>query len=48
MNKYTDMQKDQYKTDIIKVGLVQFKSYIRSTSPGDVHPNWIYFNAIKQ
>lgn len=36
------------ESDIAKVGLTQFKSYIRATGPGDGHPNWIFFNAVKQ
>lgn len=38
----------QLETDLSKVGFSNFKAYIRPTGPGDAHPNWIFFNAVKQ
>jgi len=39
---------DQIKTDLEKIGFVDFNYTITSTGPGDCHPNWIFFSAIKK
>lgn len=38
---------EQINQDLIKIGFKEFKYIIGKVGPGDVHPNWIYFNAIK-
>ena len=38
----------ELELDLTKVGFTEFKAYIRPTGPGDAHPNWIFFNAVKQ
>jgi SAM-dependent methyltransferase len=37
----------EIQTDLEEIGFVQFEHWIRPVGPGDVHPNWIYFTAIK-
>ncbi len=36
---------NQLKTDLEKVGFVNFRYVIRPVGPGDSHPNWIFFQA---
>ena len=38
----------ELESDLTKAGFTQIKTYIRPTGPGDAHPNWIFFNAVKQ
>jgi SAM-dependent methyltransferase len=38
---------DELKSDLEKVGFVDFDYDIRPTGPGDSHSNWIYFRARK-
>ena len=37
----------QLSTDLEDCGFIQFKYWIRPTGPGDIHPNWIYFQALR-
>jgi len=37
----------QLEQDLIKIGFHSFEYVIDTTGPGDRHPNWIYFSAIK-
>jgi hypothetical protein len=34
--------------DLLECGFVNFKFYIRPVGPGDVHSQWIFFNAQKK
>lgn len=36
---------EQIKSDLEKVGFVNFRHVIRPVGPGDSHPNWIFFQA---
>ena len=38
---------DQLKTDLEKIGFINFEFWIRPVGPGDMHPNWIFFTATK-
>lgn len=38
---------DQIKSDLEKIGFVNFSHDIRPVGPGDVHSNWIFFRATK-
>ena len=38
---------DQIKKDLDELGFKDFKYIIGDVGPGDCHPNWIYFSAIK-
>lgn len=38
---------DQIKNDLVKIGFTDFKYVIGNVGPGDNHPNWIYFSAVK-
>lgn len=38
---------EQLEKDLLSVGFKDFKYYIRPVGPGDLHPNWIFFNARK-
>jgi len=38
---------NQLKDDLEKIGFSNFNYYIRPTGPGDMHDNWIFFNAKK-
>lgn len=38
----------QIQGDLDKIGFHKFKNYIRPVGPGDGHPNWIFFNAVKR
>jgi ubiquinone/menaquinone biosynthesis C-methylase UbiE len=38
---------DQIKNDLYNIGFKNFKYYITEVGPGDAHPNWIFFNAVK-
>lgn len=38
---------NQLKDDLEKIGFNNFNYYIRPTGPGDMHDNWIFFNAKK-
>jgi hypothetical protein len=35
------------KEDLEKIGFKDFNFYLRPTGPGDLHQNWIFFNAKK-
>lgn len=37
----------QIEGDLNKIGFKYFKYVIGQVGPGDIHPNWIYFNAVK-
>lgn len=39
---------DQIEKDLLAIGFTNFKYYIRPFGPGDHHPNWIFFNAVKE
>jgi len=36
---------EQIKSDLEKVGFINFRYVIRPVGPGDSHPNWIFFQA---
>ncbi len=38
---------DQLEKDLLEIGFTNFEFVIGPVGPGDVHPNWIYFNCIK-
>jgi ubiquinone/menaquinone biosynthesis C-methylase UbiE len=38
---------EQLSEDLFKIGFKDFEYKIARVGPGDVHPNWIYFNCIK-
>lgn len=38
---------DEPRADLEKIGFVNFEFWIRPVGPGDFHPNWIFFTAIK-
>lgn len=38
---------DQIEKDLLEIGFKDFQFIIRPVGPGDVHPNWIFFNAKK-
>ncbi|HUU46419.1 MAG TPA: class I SAM-dependent methyltransferase [Acidobacteriota bacterium] len=38
---------DQIERELTAVGFSEFKYWIRPTGPGDTHPNWIFFTAVK-
>jgi ubiquinone/menaquinone biosynthesis C-methylase UbiE len=38
---------EQIEGDLTKIGFKDFKYIIGKVGPGDVHPNWIYFSAVK-
>jgi ubiquinone/menaquinone biosynthesis C-methylase UbiE len=38
---------EQIKNDLEKIGFKNFEYWIRPVGPGDSHPNWIFFTAIK-
>ncbi len=38
---------DEPRADLEKIGFVNFEFWIRPVGPGDIHPNWIFFTAIK-
>jgi SAM-dependent methyltransferase len=38
---------DQVCSDLERIGFVGFEHWIRPTGPGDSHPNWIFFTAVK-
>ena len=33
--------------NLIEIGFTNFQFIIGPVGPGDIHPNWIYFNCIK-
>jgi SAM-dependent methyltransferase len=37
----------QLERDLTKIGFTDFESWIRPVGPGDHHPNWIFFTAVK-
>ena len=37
----------QIKNDLYKIGFNNFEHWIRPPGPGDTHPNWIFFTAVK-
>jgi ubiquinone/menaquinone biosynthesis C-methylase UbiE len=39
---------NQLKTDLYKIGFVDFEHIIGKVGPGDCHPNWIYFSVLKK
>lgn len=38
---------DQPRRDLEKIGFVSFEHWIRPVGPGDSHPRWIFFTALK-
>jgi ubiquinone/menaquinone biosynthesis C-methylase UbiE len=38
----------QLKNDLEKIGFIDFEYIIGNVGPGDCHPNWIYFSALKK
>jgi ubiquinone/menaquinone biosynthesis C-methylase UbiE len=38
---------NQIKNDLLKIGFTNFQYTIGNVGPGDIHPNWIYFNSVK-
>jgi hypothetical protein len=38
---------DEPRSDLEKIGFVDFEYWIRPVGPGDIHPNWIFFTAVK-
>jgi len=38
---------EQLEKDLIEIGFTDFQYKITQVGPGDVHPNWIFFSAIK-
>jgi|688.fasta_scaffold689506_2 ubiquinone/menaquinone biosynthesis C-methylase UbiE len=38
---------EQLEKDLIEIGFTNFQFIIGPVGPGDIHPNWIYFNCIK-
>ncbi len=38
---------DQPRADLEKIGFTDFEHWIRPCGPGDFHPNWIFFTALK-
>jgi ubiquinone/menaquinone biosynthesis C-methylase UbiE len=39
--------KEQLENDLLEIGFKDFKYKLDTTGPGDIHPNWIYFTAVK-
>jgi SAM-dependent methyltransferase len=37
----------EVKSDLEKIGFTQFEHWLRPVGPGDLHPQWIFFTAIK-
>ena len=38
---------DEPKKDLEKIGFVEFEYWLRPVGPGDLHPQWIFFTALK-
>jgi ubiquinone/menaquinone biosynthesis C-methylase UbiE len=38
---------EQLEKDLLEIGYKDFQYTIGPVGPGDIHPNWIYFNAVK-
>jgi SAM-dependent methyltransferase len=38
---------DELKKDLEQIGFISFEHWIRPTGPGDIHPYWIFFTALK-
>jgi SAM-dependent methyltransferase len=38
---------DQPRRDVEKIGFHSFAYWIREVGPGDTHPHWIFFTAVK-
>ena len=38
---------DEISKDLEKIGFISFEHWIRPVGPGDVHPRWIFFTAVK-
>ena len=38
----------QVERDLGAAGFTQFEYWIRPTGPGDTHPHWIFFTAVKK
>lgn len=38
---------EEIEGDLRKIGFDQFESWIRPVGPGDCHPHWIFFTAVK-
>lgn len=38
---------DELRQDLEKIGFAKFEYWIRPVGPGDIHPNWIFFTAVK-
>jgi hypothetical protein len=39
---------EQVRDDLVAAGFAEFEYWIRPTGPGDTHPNWIFFTAVKK
>ena len=35
------------KKDLSEIGFKKFEFWVRPVGPGDRHPNWIFFTAVK-
>ena len=38
---------DEVKSDLEKIGFANFEHWLRPVGPGDLHPKWIFFTAVK-
>ena len=38
---------DEVENDLKKIGFTDFEHWLRPVGPGDVHPQWIFFTAVK-
>lgn len=38
---------EQVRKDLEKIGFVNFEYWLRPVGPGDLHPQWIFFTAVK-
>lgn len=38
---------DEVKKDLEKIGFTNFEYWLRPVGPGDIHPQWIFFTALK-
>ncbi len=40
-------QPEQPRADLDEIGFTNFEYWLRPTGPGDLHPQWIFFTAVK-
>jgi SAM-dependent methyltransferase len=38
---------DEVEQDLARIGFINFEYWVRPVGPGDLHPQWIFFTAIK-